>query len=79
MVPRYRVGGLSIVVLPPTEFIMSHFQLGGKDPAYVRADADFDYTVSELVDGESLLGPGNASTFKLYQVHSSTLGKAVVL
>ncbi len=26
-------------------------QLGGKDPAYVRADAELDYTVAELVDG----------------------------
>ncbi|KAJ8463636.1 hypothetical protein ONZ45_g17507 [Pleurotus djamor] len=26
-------------------------ELGGKDPAYVRADADLDYTVAELVDG----------------------------
>jgi len=26
-------------------------ELGGKDPAYVRADADLDYTVPELVDG----------------------------
>nr|VWP00729.1 Peroxisome biosynthesis protein [Ganoderma boninense] len=29
-------------------------ELGGKDPAYVRADADLDYTVGELVDGETL-------------------------
>ena len=27
-------------------------KLGGKDPAYVRPDADLDYTVPELVDGE---------------------------
>jgi acyl-CoA reductase-like NAD-dependent aldehyde dehydrogenase len=27
------------------------YQLGGKDPAYVRPDADLDYTVPELVDG----------------------------
>ena len=27
-------------------------KLGGKDAAYVRPDADFDYTVAELVDGE---------------------------
>ena len=27
-------------------------KLGGKDPAYVRPDADIDYTVAELVDGE---------------------------
>jgi acyl-CoA reductase-like NAD-dependent aldehyde dehydrogenase len=26
-------------------------ELGGKDPAYVREDADLDYTVAELVDG----------------------------
>lgn len=26
-------------------------QLGGKDPAYVRADANIDFTVGELVDG----------------------------
>lgn len=26
-------------------------KLGGKDPAYVRADADLNYTVAELVDG----------------------------
>jgi acyl-CoA reductase-like NAD-dependent aldehyde dehydrogenase len=35
------VGGRSI----PTGL-----ELGGKDPAYVRADADIDYTVPELVD-----------------------------
>ena len=26
-------------------------QLGGKHPAYVRSDADLDYTAAELVDG----------------------------
>lgn len=26
-------------------------ELGGKDPAYVRADCDLAYTVGELVDG----------------------------
>ena len=27
-------------------------ELGGKDPAYVRQDADLAYTAAELVDGE---------------------------
>ena len=27
-------------------------KLGGKDPAYVRSDADLAYTAAELVDGE---------------------------
>ena len=30
---------------------MDFVQLGGKDPAYVRSDADISYTVAELVDG----------------------------
>jgi acyl-CoA reductase-like NAD-dependent aldehyde dehydrogenase len=30
---------------------MTRLQLGGKDPAYVRADANLEYTVAELVDG----------------------------
>jgi acyl-CoA reductase-like NAD-dependent aldehyde dehydrogenase len=33
--------------------MLTFFQLGGKDPAYVRPDADLDYTVAELVDGGS--------------------------
>ena len=32
-------------------FIGLGLELGGKDPAYVRADADLDYTVEQLVDG----------------------------
>ena len=30
-------------------------KLGGKDPAYVRPDADLAYTAAELVDGEEQL------------------------
>lgn len=36
---------------------LTFFQLGGKDPAYVRPDADLDYTVAELVDGGSYFKP----------------------
>jgi len=32
-------------------FLGLGLELGGKDPAYVRADADLDYAVAELVDG----------------------------
>lgn len=32
-------------------FIGLALELGGKDPAYVMADADFDYSVENLVDG----------------------------
>lgn len=33
------------------KFIPCGLELGGKDPAYVRADADLDYAVNNLVDG----------------------------
>ena len=32
--------------------VLKSCKLGGKDPAYVRADAKLDYTIPELVDGE---------------------------
>lgn len=32
-------------------FSATGLELGGKDPAYVRHDADIDYTVEQLVDG----------------------------
>jgi acyl-CoA reductase-like NAD-dependent aldehyde dehydrogenase len=34
-----------------TRFINAGLELGGKDPAYVREDADLDFTVENLVDG----------------------------
>ncbi|CAG8480355.1 5182_t:CDS:10 [Paraglomus occultum] len=33
------------------KFMATGLELGGKDPAYVRPDADLDYTVEQLVDG----------------------------
>src|SRR5262249_56624829 len=32
-------------------FLGSNLELGGKDPAYVRPDADLGFAVAELVDG----------------------------
>ncbi|NLH80418.1 MAG: aldehyde dehydrogenase family protein [Phyllobacteriaceae bacterium] len=32
-------------------FTTCGLELGGKDPAYVRPDADFDHTIEQLVDG----------------------------
>ena len=46
---------LEVKSLVPISYTMLTFfflKLGGKDPAYVRADADLNYTVAELVDGE---------------------------
>ena len=37
--------------------ILIFLKLGGKDPAYVRPDADLDYTAAQLVDGGSSCQP----------------------
>ena len=44
-------GGHAVQDAIKEKFIPCGLELGGKDPAYVRADADVDYSVSGLVDG----------------------------
>jgi acyl-CoA reductase-like NAD-dependent aldehyde dehydrogenase len=44
-------GGKVIARAAAGTFTTLGLELGGKDPAYVRADADFDYAVENLVDG----------------------------
>ena len=44
-------GGRAIHAAAADRFIAVGLELGGKDPAYVRADANFDHAVENLVDG----------------------------
>ncbi len=44
-------GGAAIQRAASTRFIATGLELGGKDPAYVRADANLDFAVENLVDG----------------------------
>ena len=44
-------GGRAIEKALAGTFATLGLELGGKDPAYVRADADLDYAVGNLVDG----------------------------
>lgn len=44
-------GGHAIQSAAASRFIGVGLELGGKDPAYVRADADLDHAVATLVDG----------------------------
>ena len=44
-------GGKQIKKSIGTRFIGAGLELGGKDPAYVRADCDLDHAVENLVDG----------------------------
>jgi acyl-CoA reductase-like NAD-dependent aldehyde dehydrogenase len=44
-------GGHAVQRAAAQRFVGTGLELGGKDPAYVRADADLDTTAAELVDG----------------------------
>ncbi len=44
-------GGRAVHRAAADRFIATGLELGGKDPAYVRSDADFDFAVENLVDG----------------------------
>ena len=44
-------GGRAIEKAAAGSFIGVGLELGGKDPAYVRADADLDHAIENLVDG----------------------------
>ena len=44
-------GGHAVQKAAASRFIATGLELGGKDPAYVRADADLGFAVENLVDG----------------------------
>lgn len=44
-------GGVTVETAAAGRFIGAGLELGGKDPAYVREDADLEYSVETLVDG----------------------------
>lgn len=44
-------GGRAIQQAVSRRFIAAGLELGGKDPAYVRPDADLEYSIENLVDG----------------------------
>ncbi|UZJ51027.1 hypothetical protein CBS101457_000347 [Exobasidium rhododendri] len=52
-------------------------ELGGKDPAYVRADADIDWTVDELVDGAMFNSGQSCCSIERIYVHESIFDKFV--
>ncbi|KDQ52558.1 hypothetical protein JAAARDRAFT_138530 [Jaapia argillacea MUCL 33604] len=52
-------------------------ELGGKDPAYVRGDADLDYTVAELVDGAYFNSGQSCCAVERIYVHESVFDSFV--
>ena len=64
-------GGTAIETAAAGKFLPITLELGGKDPAYVRADADLQSTVANLVDGAFFnSGQSCCSIERIYVEHS---------
>lgn len=71
------VGGLSIHRSAAGTLTHVHLELGGKDPAYVRPDADLDLAVADIADGcFSNAGQSCCSVERIY-VHEAIRDKFV--
>jgi acyl-CoA reductase-like NAD-dependent aldehyde dehydrogenase len=64
-------GGRAIQNAVGQRFINSGLELGGKDPAYVRADADLNYAIENLVDGAFFNSGQSCCGIERIYVHDS--------
>ncbi|HEY3833735.1 MAG TPA: aldehyde dehydrogenase family protein [Acidimicrobiia bacterium] len=70
-------GGHAIEQAASTRFIGTGLELGGKDPAYVRADCDLAFSVAELVDGSFFNSGQSCCGIERIYVHRDVYGEFV--
>lgn len=70
-------GGASIEKSAAGQFMRLGLELGGKDPAYVRADADLDFTAENLVDGAFFNSGQSCCGIERIYVHETKFGPFV--
>ena len=63
--------GRKIEVAAAGQFIGLGLELGGKDPAYIRADADLDYAIESTVDGAFFNSGQSCCGLERIYVHES--------
>jgi acyl-CoA reductase-like NAD-dependent aldehyde dehydrogenase len=66
-------GGHAVQRAAAGRFIATGLELGGKDPAYVRADAPLEATVENLVDGAYFNSGQSCCAVKRIYVHKNVL------
>lgn len=64
-------GGRAVHQAAASRFVAMGLELGGKDPAYVREDADFDFAVENLVDGSFFNSGQSCCGVERIYVHQS--------
>jgi acyl-CoA reductase-like NAD-dependent aldehyde dehydrogenase len=68
-------GGHAVQQAAGARFIGTGLELGGKDPAYVRADAFLDQTIENLVDGVFFNSGQSCCAVERIYVHQDVWGK----
>jgi len=68
-------GGHAVTAAASNRFIGLGLELGGCDPAYVRADADIGYAIENLVDGAFFNSGQSCCGIQRIYVHSSVYKK----
>lgn len=71
-------GGKMIEQASSGRFIGVGLELGGKDPAYVRADADIDYAVETCIDGAFFNSGQSCCAVERIYVHKQVFDQFVV-
>jgi acyl-CoA reductase-like NAD-dependent aldehyde dehydrogenase len=64
-------GGHAVQRAAASRFIATGLELGGKDPAYVRADADLPHAIENLVDGSFFNSGQSCCGIERIYVHES--------
>ena len=64
-------GGQAITRAAKNKFISLGLELGGKDPAYVRSDADLNFSVENIVDGAFFNSGQSCCAVERIYVHAS--------
>ncbi len=70
-------GGYEIQKVAAQRFIGVGLELGGKDPAYVRADADVNFAIENLVDGAFFNSGQSCCGIERIYVHESVYDQFV--
>ncbi|SDD94108.1 Acyl-CoA reductase [Pricia antarctica] len=70
-------GGIAVQHALTDSFIPCGLELGGKDPAYVRADAHLEHSIENLVDGSFFNSGQSCCGIERIYVHESLYGKFV--
>lgn len=64
-------GGAMVERAAAGRFLSINLELGGKDPAYIRADADLDYAVATVIDGAFYNSGQSCCGIKRIYVHEN--------